>query len=49
MERARHLLSTTDLPVAEVALKSGFENPSHFSYKFRCIYGLTPVTYRTFH
>ncbi len=46
MERAKHLLSKTDLPIAEVAYQSGMPNLSHFSTAFRKNVGATPAAFR---
>lgn len=42
LERARLLLRQTTLPVAEVALATGFANPMNFSRAYRERFGLTP-------
>jgi len=42
---ARDLLTTSD-PVAEIATRTGFRNPFHFSREFRRRYGLPPREYR---
>jgi AraC family transcriptional regulator len=47
IERAEHLLCTTDLSLAEVTLESGFANQSHFTDVFRKFVGTTPRQYRT--
>jgi AraC family transcriptional regulator len=46
MERARHLLSSTSLTVAEVGAEVGYPNASHFSETFRRHVGTAPRTYR---
>jgi LacI family transcriptional regulator len=46
MDRARHLLATTDLPISEVAATSGFSECKHLSVVFRQEAGMTPTTYR---
>lgn len=43
LERARHLLETTDLNISQVALESGFKNLSHFSKAFKKVYGISPT------
>lgn len=43
---ARSLLETTDLPVTEVALQSGFPNVSYFIRVFKEKYGSSPQKYR---
>jgi len=42
VERARHLLLTTDLPLAEVAADAGFANQSHLNRLFMRSFGMTP-------
>jgi AraC-like DNA-binding protein len=46
IERARHLLRTTDLTVAEVCLAVGFQSQGSFTTTFRRHVGLTPTAYR---
>jgi AraC family transcriptional regulator len=46
MERARHLLATTRLPVTEICLECGFESLGSFSALFRRNSGLSPRGYR---
>lgn len=46
IDYAREQLSTSDLPLVEIALASGFCAQSHFSYLFKRETGLTPVEYR---
>lgn len=43
---ARRLLEATDLPVTEVALRSGFPNVSYFIRAFKNSYGVSPLKYR---
>ena len=40
--KARELLRTTDLNVAEVAYDTGFRNPSHFSRAYSLEFGIPP-------
>jgi len=47
IERAEHLLSTTDLSLAEITLESGFASQSHFTDVFRRMLGTTPRRYRS--
>lgn len=42
LREARSLLSQTDLPVLQVALRCGFPNASHFTRRYREIYGVPP-------
>ncbi|MEO1259544.1 MAG: ATP-binding protein [Bacteroidota bacterium] len=44
---ARKLLTTTEVPVAEVAYASGFNNVSHFTKTFREYFGETPKSVRS--
>jgi AraC-like DNA-binding protein len=46
IERARHLLVNPRLSVAEVALRCGFSQQSHFSETFRRMVGTSPRLYR---
>jgi AraC family transcriptional regulator, positive regulator of tynA and feaB len=49
LERARQLLSEprlTTLPVAEIAARCGFADPSHFARRFRQAAGLSPLAFR---
>jgi LacI family transcriptional regulator len=47
LERARSLLSFTDLSVAEVATKCGFKESRYLSMVFHAKLGLSPLAYRT--
>ena len=44
--RARALLSDTDLPIAEIALETGFSSQSHLATTFKRCIGVTPNAYR---
>jgi AraC-like DNA-binding protein len=46
LEKAQQLLEETDLSLAQVALKSGFSDQSHFSRRFRMLLGVTPNSFR---
>jgi AraC-like DNA-binding protein len=46
LERARHLLRTTDWQVAEVCLSVGFTSVGSFTTTFRRHFGVTPTAYR---
>lgn len=46
MARARSLLDTTDLPVAEVGRRIGLDDPFYFSRQFRRMHGMSPRAYR---
>lgn len=45
-KKAAELLTSTDLPVSEVAISCGFSNKTHFYKNFKNIYGITPSIYR---
>ena len=42
LERARHLLYQTQMPIMEVAVACGFVSASHFATCYRQLYGKTP-------
>lgn len=46
LKRAVFLLTTTKIPITEIAYASGFYDLSHFTRSFRKAYGRTPSTYR---
>jgi AraC family transcriptional regulator of arabinose operon len=46
MTLASYLLRTTDLPVSQVALQSGYQDPFHFSRDFKRVQGVPPRAYR---
>ena len=47
LDRARSLLLSTDLPVAEIAATCGFPDPFNFSRLFKQRSGSSPLHYRT--
>lgn len=47
LERARHLLYQTTMPIMNVAFATGFVSASHFSTCYRHLYGKTPRAERT--
>lgn len=49
LERSRHLLGDTLLPVVEVARLCGYRNVEHFHRQFRESAGLTPLDWRAGH
>jgi len=44
--RASTMLQATPAPVAAIAAKCGFRNPSHFSVKFHAQFGVSPSQFR---
>jgi AraC family transcriptional regulator len=46
IERAKQLLSQTDLPLVHIALSTGFSSQSHLSSTFKRLTGVTPGEYR---
>lgn len=46
LSKASQLLRTTNLPVFDVALRSGFSSASNFSRAFRKRYSVAPIKYR---
>jgi AraC family transcriptional regulator len=46
LERAKHLLRATELPVMEIALRCGFSSHSHLGKLIRQHTGLSPKAYR---
>jgi AraC family transcriptional regulator len=46
IERAKKLMQETDLPIAEIALRSGFSSQSHFTTSFRRLAKVTPKSFR---
>ena len=46
IEEAKHLLETTALPVEEVAVEVGYEDPNFLRRLFRRRVGITPAKYR---
>lgn len=47
LERATHLLGTTQLNISEIAYEVGFTDPSYFTNSFREEFGVPPSDYRT--
>ncbi|MBR0831182.1 helix-turn-helix transcriptional regulator [Bradyrhizobium manausense] len=45
IERAKRLMATAEIPLAEVALACGFSSQSHFTQRFRALSGMTPRQY----
>ncbi len=46
LERSVELLCHMDIPIQEVAEKTGFPNPYYFSRLFKTSFGLSPKEYR---
>jgi AraC-like DNA-binding protein len=46
LERAKHLLHTTELSVTEVCLEVGLQSLGSFSSSFKRVVGVTPTQYR---
>ena len=46
LNEARHLLETTDYPIAKIAQAAGFSSQSYFSQVFRKELNVTPAQYR---
>ena len=46
MARARSALERTDLPVAEIGVLCGYDDPAYFSRAFRRAHGVPPATWR---
>jgi len=46
MERAKELLRKTRLPISDIAERVGYQQPSHFSARFRSVLGFRPDAYR---
>lgn len=46
MARARHLVTTSDLPLIAVAAEVGFVDAAHFGRSFRKLFGVTPSEMR---
>lgn len=47
IQRACHLLDSTDLPVKAIAADVGFEDPLYFSRSFRRVHDCSPTQYRS--
>jgi LacI family transcriptional regulator len=46
MARVRHLLSSSDMSIPEVAVASGMGDPEHLATTFRKMFGITPLKFR---
>lgn len=46
LEKAREMLDDSNISISEAAVKTGFENVSYFSKRFKKKYGISPQDYR---
>jgi transcriptional regulator GlxA family with amidase domain len=46
LEKAKKMLQSTDFQVADIALRTGFNEYNYFSRKFKNLMGLSPLKYR---
>jgi transcriptional regulator GlxA family with amidase domain len=46
IERVKHLLVETELPIAQIAITAGFADQSHCTRCFREFVGITPARFR---
>ncbi len=46
MERAAEMLTKSDLPIAEIARRVGYDNISYFSLLFKARFGVSPAQFR---
>lgn len=46
MSKAAQLLSTTDFPIGDISVQTGYPNQLHFSRAFKNVYGISPREYR---
>jgi len=46
VDRAKALLTGSEMPLVEVSSRSGFSHQSHFTRLFRRLTGTTPQSYR---
>jgi AraC family transcriptional regulator len=46
IDRARTLLTHTDLPITRIAAEAGYRSSSHFAHAFRGVTGESPRAYR---
>lgn len=49
MQRACRLLETSNMPIKEIAIRLGIDDPLYFSRSFHRIYGCSPTEYRQQH
>jgi len=46
MDKARKLMATTDMTIAELSYAVGYSDPNYFSRKFATAYGVSPSDYK---
>jgi AraC-like DNA-binding protein len=46
LDKARHFVANTNLPLAEIAIRSGFSDQSHFTRRFSQYFGQSPGAFR---
>jgi bifunctional enzyme CysN/CysC len=46
MDKAKQLLASTELPITEIAFRTGFHDPNYFARQFKKVTGTTPGAYR---
>ena len=46
LERAKQLLTSTNMKLSDIALEIGYNEPNYFSHVFRKAEGMTPKEYR---
>ena len=46
IEKAKELLTATNMKLSDIALEIGFSEPNYFSHVFRKAVGMTPKEYR---
>jgi AraC family transcriptional regulator len=46
LECAQELLADSNLSLAQISVRSGFSDQSHFSRRFRLLFGVTPSQFR---
>ena len=46
LSHVKKLLLSTDLPIIDIAYKSGFSSQSHMNYMFKSVFGISPLKYK---
>jgi len=46
IEKAKELLSQTDMKLSAIAMEIGYNEPNYFSHVFKKLEGVTPKEYR---